>query len=78
MKGYLNDAVRASVSATKAEKKAASKMAFEQRGTPFVYNAYLILVAVGAPLTEAKVTAEAKKLATANERHFAREESACQ
>lgn len=67
----LNATVGASTSATEAQKNAARKVAFDLRGEPFVFNAYLCLVARGAPTTESNVKAEAKKIARANERHFA-------
>jgi hypothetical protein len=74
----ISEAIRASTGATEAQKNAAEKAAFDLRGTPFVFNGYLMLAARGAPTTESNILAEAKKLAGANERHFARKESACQ
>ena len=68
---FLNEVVAASTRATRADKQAASKMAFELRGEPFVYNAYLCLVARGVATTESNVKAEAKKIARADERHCA-------
>jgi hypothetical protein len=67
----LGDALRASTSASQTDKQAASKAARDLPGEPFVFNAYLSLVARGVARTEANVKAEAKKLARANERHFA-------
>lgn len=67
----FGEAIRASRSATEAQKKAASKAAFDLRGTPFVFNGYLMLVARGVATTESNILAEAKKLAGASERHFA-------
>lgn len=74
----FSEAIQASTGATEDQKKAAKKAAFELRGTPFVFNGYLMLVARGAPTTESNILAEAKKLAGANERHFATEAPACQ
>lgn len=68
----INEAIRASNRATPDQKLLASKVAFGLRDTPFVFNGYLMLVARGAPTTESNVLAEAKKLAAANEGHFAK------
>jgi len=67
----ISEAIRASTGASEVQKKAAKKAAFDLRGTPFVFNGYLMLVARGAPTTESNILAEAKKLTRANERHFA-------
>jgi len=68
----FSEAIRASTRATDPQRAAARKAAFEHRGTPFVFNGYLMLVLRGAPTTESNILGEAKKLGAANERHFSK------
>jgi hypothetical protein len=67
----INEAIGSSTAASEADKKAARKASFDLRGEPFVFNAHLSLVARGVARTEANIKAEAKKIAGANERHYA-------
>lgn len=67
----LNEALGASRSASDADKRAALKASMDLRGEPFVFNGYLLLVARGVARTESNIRSEAKKIAQANEAHFA-------
>lgn len=67
----LQAAVGASVGASDEEKKAARQAALALRDHPFAFNGYLLLASRGARPTESNIVAEAKKLATANDRHYA-------
>jgi len=67
----INEAIGASRGASKADKQAALKASLGLRGESFVFNAYLSLVARGVATTESNVKAEAKKIAKANESHYA-------